>query len=103
VIVLALALFFAFMLNVGGRRGRGTVVAGGRGSSFYKIVYFFPQVLSIAIVALLFQFLYNPDSGALNAFLGAIGLDSVQPEWLGDPNLALWCVMAVLVWSQVGF
>jgi N-acetylglucosamine transport system permease protein len=102
-IVLALALFFAFMLNVGGRRARGSVVAGVRGSGFYKIVYFFPQVLSIAIVALLFQFLYNPDSGALNAFFEGIGLDRIQPEWLGDPNLALWCVMAVLVWSQVGF
>ncbi|MBP0456740.1 carbohydrate ABC transporter permease [Streptomyces montanisoli] len=103
VVVLAIALFLSFMLNVGGRRKKGAAVAGVQGSSFYKIVYFFPQVLSIAIVALLFQFLYNPDSGALNAFLDAIGLGGVQPEWLGDPGLALWCVMAVLMWSQVGF
>ncbi|MFD5029963.1 carbohydrate ABC transporter permease [Streptomyces sp. NPDC058220] len=103
VVVLGLALFFAFMLNVGGRRRKGAAIAGVRGSSFYKIVYFFPQVLSIAIVALLFQFAYNPNSGAINSALGAVGLDSVQPEWLGDPDLALWCVMAVLVWSQVGF
>jgi N-acetylglucosamine transport system permease protein len=102
-VVLAIALFLAFMLNVGGRRRKGAAVAGVQGAPFYKIVYFFPQVLSIAIVALLFQFLYNPDSGALNAFLGAIGLGGVQPEWLGDPSLALWCVIAVLVWSQVGF
>ncbi|MFI5754808.1 carbohydrate ABC transporter permease [Streptomyces sp. NPDC051569] len=103
VVVLGLALFFAFMLNVGGRRRKGAAIAGVRGSSFYKIVYFFPQVLSIAIVALLFQFAYNPNSGALNSALGAVGLDSVRPDWLGDPDLALWCVMAVLVWSQVGF
>ncbi|MCA1222968.1 carbohydrate ABC transporter permease [Streptomyces sp. 8L] len=102
-VVLAIALFLSFMLNVGGRRKKGAAVAGVRGAPFYKIVYFFPQVLSIAIVALLFQFLYNPDSGALNAFLSAIGLGGVQPEWLGDPGLALWCVMAVLMWSQVGF
>ncbi|WP_217199820.1 carbohydrate ABC transporter permease, partial [Streptomyces buecherae] len=86
-VTLGMGLFFAFMLNVGGRR-KGAVVSGVRGSSLYKVVYFFPQVLSIAIVALIFQFAYNPNSGALNSFLSGIGLDSVQPNWLGDPSLA---------------
>lgn len=104
VVTIGLALFLAFMINAGGRRRRGgPVVSGVRGSSFYKIVYFFPQVLSIAIVALLFAFAYNPDSGAINSVLRAVGLDGVQPLWLGDPDLALWAVMAVLVWSTVGF
>ncbi|MBB4161014.1 N-acetylglucosamine transport system permease protein [Streptomyces cinereoruber] len=102
-VTVGLALFFAFMLNVGGRRRKGAAIAGVRGSSFYKIVYFFPQVLSIAIVALLFQFAYNPNSGAINSVLKGVGLDSVQPDWLGDPDLALICVMVVLVWSTVGF
>ncbi|MBP2585430.1 N-acetylglucosamine transport system permease protein [Streptomyces sp. PvR006] len=102
-VTVGLALFFAFMLNVGGRRRRGAAIAGVRGSAFYKIVYFFPQVLSIAIVALLFQFAYNPNSGAINSALKLVGLGSIQPDWLGDPKLALICVMAVLVWSTVGF
>jgi N-acetylglucosamine transport system permease protein len=102
-VTLGLALFFAFMLNVGGRRRKGAAITGVRGSGFYKIAYFFPQVLSIAIVALLFQFAYNPNDGVINGTLKAMGLDSVQPDWLGDPNLALWCVMAVLLWSTVGF
>ncbi|MET7604467.1 sugar ABC transporter permease [Streptomyces avermitilis] len=102
-VTLSLALFFAFMLNVGGRRRKGAAITGVRGSGFYKIAYFFPQVLSIAIVALLFQFAYNPNDGVINGSLQAIGLGSVQPDWLGDPNLALWCVMAVLLWSTVGF
>lgn len=103
VLVLGLALFFAFMVNIGGRRRKGAAIAGVRGSGFYKIVYFFPQVLSIAIVALLFQFAYNPNSGLLNGALRGVGLGSFQPDWLGDPKFALWCVMAVLVWSQTGF
>ncbi|NJQ01077.1 carbohydrate ABC transporter permease [Streptomyces zingiberis] len=100
-VTLSLALFFAFMLNVGGRR-RGAAVTGVRGSGFYKIVYFFPQVLSIAIVALLFQFAYSPNSGAINSGLRAVGLEW-QPDWLGDPDWALWSVAAVLVWCTVGF
>lgn len=102
-VTLGLALFFAFMLNVGGRRRKGAAIAGVRGSGFYKIAYFFPQVLSIAIVALLFQFAYNPNNGVINSALKGVGLGSVQPNWLGDPDLALYCVMAVLVWSTVGF
>ncbi|MFD7813070.1 carbohydrate ABC transporter permease [Streptomyces sp. NPDC059785] len=102
-VTLGLALFFAFMLNVGGRRRKGAAITGVRGSGFYKIAYFFPQVLSIAIVALLFQFAYNPNDGVLNGTLKAVGLGGFQPNWLGDPDLALWCVMAVLLWSTVGF
>ncbi|MET8971732.1 carbohydrate ABC transporter permease [Streptomyces hydrogenans] len=102
-VTVGFALFLAFMLNVGGRGRKGAAVTGVRGSSFYKIVYFFPQVLSIVIVALLFQFAYNPNSGAINSFLKVVGLGSIQPDWLGDPNLALICVMVVLVWSTVGF
>ncbi|MFE9769335.1 carbohydrate ABC transporter permease [Streptomyces sp. NPDC005808] len=102
-VTLGLALFFAFMLNVGGRHRKGAAITGVRGSGFYKIAYFFPQVLSIAIVALLFQFAYNPNDGVINGTFNAIGLNSVQPDWLGDPNLALWCVMSVLLWSTVGF
>ncbi|WP_042164054.1 carbohydrate ABC transporter permease [Streptomyces sp. NBRC 110035] len=104
VVTIGLALFLSFMINAGGRRRRGgPVISGVRGSAFYRIVYFFPQVLSIAIVALLFAFAYNPDSGAINSFLRGVGLDDPQPLWLGDPDLALWAVMAVLVWSTVGF
>ncbi|MFC0599048.1 carbohydrate ABC transporter permease [Streptomyces palmae] len=102
-VTLGLGLFFAFMLNVGGRRRRNAAVSGVRGAGVYKIVYFFPQVLSIAIVALLFQYTYNPRDGMLNAALDAVGLDSLEQLWLGDPDLALWCLMAVMVWSNVGF
>ncbi|MEE1756506.1 carbohydrate ABC transporter permease [Streptomyces sp. SP18CS02] len=102
-VTLGLALFFAFMINVGGRHRKGAAVTGVRGSGFYKIAYFFPQVLSIAIVAILFQFAYDPAQGMINGAFEAVGLEGFQPNWLGDPELALWCIMAVLVWCTVGF
>lgn len=105
VVTLGLGLFFAFMLNVGGPRRKDSVVAGVRGAGFYKVVYFFPQVLSITIIAVLWQQIYNPDpeEGMLNALLGGVGLDALQQSWLGDGNLALLCIMAVMVWANVGF
>ena len=73
------------------------MIAGVRGSSFYKIVYFFPQVLSVAIIALLLAVRLQPGQRRAQRACCAVGLGSIQPAWLGDPRLALWCVMAVLV------
>jgi N-acetylglucosamine transport system permease protein len=102
VATIALGLFFASMLMVGGRRNRAGV-QGVRGSSVYRLVYFFPQVLSVAIIGVLWKEMYSPNSGLINGALRAVGLGSLAHPWLGDPNLAFWCVLAVMVWSNVGF
>ena len=101
-LTIVLALFFASMLSVGGRRGKAGV-GGVRGAAFYRVVYFFPQVLSVAIIGVLWKEVYAPNSGILNGFLRAIGLGALAKPWLGDPDLAFWCVLAVMVWSNVGF
>src|SRR5207244_8101133 len=41
--------------------------------------------------------------GAVNSLLGAVGLDSWRQDWLGDPQLALWSVVAVIVWQFAGY
>ncbi|WP_335990838.1 carbohydrate ABC transporter permease [Glycomyces sp. MUSA5-2] len=97
--VIALALFFAACLTLGG----GTKRRGVRGSGLYRIVYFFPQLLSVAILGVLFQFVYTPGDGLLNGLLGAVGLDSLERAWLADPATALAAVTAVMIWSAVGF
>lgn len=89
---IALALFFA--AATGSKRGAGNA---------YRVVYFFPQMLSVAIVAVLWQFVYTPNSGLLNGLLSALGLDFLKRSWLAEPDLALWCVMAAMIWSAVGF
>ncbi|GGS32153.1 MULTISPECIES: carbohydrate ABC transporter permease [Actinokineospora] len=95
---LGIALFFAFLINAGARSG----TRGVWGSRFYQAVFFFPQVLAVAAVGVLFQAVYRPDSGGiLNGLLNAVGLDNVG--WLTDPDLALWSIIAVLVWQAVGF
>lgn len=98
VITLALALLFAYLLNAGGDRpGRGI-----RGSGFYRVVFFFPQVLSVTIIAVMFQSVLRPDrSGVINGLLMQLGLEPVG--FLTDPGLALWSILGVLVWQAVGF
>lgn len=101
-VTIGLGLFFAAMLNMGGRKGRAGVV-GVRGSSFYRLVYFFPQVLSVVIIAIIWREIYHPNSGLLNGFLRGIGLDGLAATWLGDPRTAFWAVLVAMIWSNVGF
>ncbi|GAA2083136.1 sugar ABC transporter permease [Streptomyces albiaxialis] len=103
-ITLALGMFFAYMIMAGGRYRKGQAVAGVFGSTFYKIVYFFPQVLSIAIIAVVWMRVFSTRSGLLNGTLGALGLDGLEQPWLGgEYNLALFATLTVLCWSFVGF
>ncbi len=78
VLTLFLGLFFASMLNVGGTR-RGAAVTGVRGSSVYKVVYFFPQVLSVVIIGIVFKYVFAPENagGILNNVLNTVGLSSL--------------------------
>jgi len=97
-----LGLFLASMISVGGRAGRAGV-HGVRGAGVYRIVYFFPQVLSVAIVGVLWKEMFAPDSGLVNGLFRAIGLDAWAKPWLGDPRFSFWCLAIVLLWSNVGF
>jgi N-acetylglucosamine transport system permease protein len=101
VVTILLALVFAFLLNVGGGRSSGGI-RGIRGNGFYKLAFFMPQVLSVPVIAVIWAVILDPrPTGLVNSVLRAVGLDRLG--WLSDPNLALWCVIWVLVWGSVGF
>jgi raffinose/stachyose/melibiose transport system permease protein len=67
-----------------------------------RVAFFAPAVMTPVVVAFLWQYLYTPD-GAINSGLEAVGLGSLQRGWLGDPTLALWCIVAVIVWQFAGY
>jgi len=74
-----------------------------RGRAFFRALYFAPQVLSSVIVAVIWRWIYNPTSGALNTFLRAIGLGSLQRGWLGDSLLAFPALFIAYTWVGYGF
>jgi len=105
VLTIGLALFFAFMLNVGGRANRAGI-RGVFGSSVYKVIFFFPFILSIAIVAIVWGTILRTDShGIANAILMGIGLvDEDRPLlFLSHPATVKWILVAVAVWGFAGF
>ncbi|MCB0197234.1 MAG: sugar ABC transporter permease, partial [Anaerolineae bacterium] len=68
--------------------------------SFYRSLTFFPVLVSTVAVGITFSMLMQPSTGLINLALGAIGLP--QPDWLGNPDLALYSVALVDVWKGVG-
>ena len=66
-----------------------------------RTVFFLPYVCSVVAIALVWQWLYQPDFGVINYLLSAIGLRPL--DWLGSPRTALVAMMIVSVWAQLGY
>ena len=66
-----------------------------------RTAFFLPYVASVVAIALVWQWMYHADFGALNWALSALGLAPV--DWLGNPRTALAAVMVVSIWTQVGY
>ena len=71
------------------------------GRSFFRSSIFLPVVTSLAIVAIAWTFLLNPDIGLISYWLAKVGLTS--GNWLRDPSLAMPAMIMVGVWKNVGF
>lgn len=73
-----------------------------RENGFLKVLFFFPNVLSTVVVALLFAFVYDGTYGLLNAMLKLIGIDMGNFYWLGSDKTALAAIIPAWVWGGVG-
>ncbi|SYX82654.1 carbohydrate ABC transporter permease [Paenibacillus alvei] len=74
-----------------------------RGTGFFRSVFFIPNILSVVVIGVLWNYIYNPSIGFLNSFLSLFTADKVQTPWLGDPNLAMWMLLPPAIWAGVGF
>jgi ABC-type sugar transport system permease subunit len=86
-----LALFLALLVN-GKIRGRG----------FYRTILFLPTCISFVAIGLIWNFIYNPSFGIINAFLSLFGKTQTI-SWLGDPRLALGSVAFVDISKWTGY
>lgn len=71
--------------------------------NFCRAVLFTPAMMSFVIVGYVWQFIYSPYSGGLNALLTAVGLEGLTRGWLGDPSTALYAIAFTHVWMFVGY
>ncbi|MER5199240.1 carbohydrate ABC transporter permease [Streptomyces sp. NPDC002755] len=73
-----------------------------RVSTLLRALFFLPTVLSSVSVAFVWRFVYDPDGGLLNSGLRAVGLDSWQSVYLGNPDTAVFWLAVTQVWFHAG-
>jgi multiple sugar transport system permease protein len=71
-----------------------------RGISWIRTAYFLPVVTSTIAVALVWQWIYSPDAGLLNQFIGLFGIPA--QKWLSNPTLAMPSIVVMSVWQGLG-
>lgn len=68
-----------------------------RGSEFYKTAYFLPFVTPMIVIAVIWQWIFDPNIGILNHVL------HLHINWLYDPNFAMPAIIIVSVWKLIGY
>jgi multiple sugar transport system permease protein len=72
-------------------------------NNFFRTLLFLPWAVPIVIVALNWRWIYDDLSGFLNNFLITFHITNDIISWLSNPNLAMGCVIAVVVWAGTPF
>jgi raffinose/stachyose/melibiose transport system permease protein len=73
----------------------------GKAEGFFRCVYFIPNVISVAVIAYLWKFIYNPDFGLLNNILKSFGYHG-KINWF-SADYAIISVLIVLIWHGFGW
>ena len=94
-VTIFLSLVFAFILTQGQLKEK----------SFYRTVFFFPSIVSMTVVGIVWSFVFNPTRGILNHMLDLFHFSTWKHAWLGEGKTALWCIGAawcgrllVIIW-----
>jgi len=74
-----------------------------RGTVAYRIAFFMPYVLPQVAVGVVWGWIYDPLRGWLNRALETVGLGRLATGWLGNPDTALYAVLATAIWATSGF
>nr|WP_246350983.1 sugar ABC transporter permease [Deinobacterium chartae] len=72
-----------------------------RGVGFFRTAFFLPVVTSLVAVAMVWEWIYHPSLGLLNALLAPLGVSPVR--WLGDPTWAMPALVLLTVWKGTGY
>ena len=69
--------------------------------NFYRSAFFFPILIAHTYIAVIWQYLYQQDTGVINYYLSFLGIDPVP--WLSHPAWAMAAIIIMDVWKNTGF
>jgi N-acetylglucosamine transport system permease protein len=80
-----------------------------RGAKWLRIAYFFPNVLALPAIAVLWSMVLNPEYGLINNALRAVGLESLALPWMSLQydmpleRLGMYSVGMIGLWAGLGW
>lgn len=90
-------MFFATLFAVALTRFRFKM------AGFFRSIFFIPNVISVVVIGVLWNFIYNPQIGFLNAFLSLFTKEPVTITWLGFASHTIWMLLPPAIWAGIGF
>ncbi|MEK0314628.1 carbohydrate ABC transporter permease [Cohnella sp. 56] len=85
------ALAIAFLLN-----------ANIRAKGLYRSAFYIPTLFSAIVVGFIWSYVYMPEEGLIASFLHKIGLNGIDTNFLGSYDKALYSIIAVDIWKNIG-
>lgn len=102
-IVVVTLITIAFSLVFAGILTREKI----KGQNFFRVIFYIPNILSVVVIAAIFNAIYDPKNGLLNSIIGGIsklfGGGDTQILWLGDQKIVIFSLAGALVWQAIGY
>lgn len=74
-----------------------------RGRAAFRTIFFIPATMSLVVVGIVWDFVYNPNWGLLNNALHTVEADPLTTGWLSDESTAMPAIIATANWTYFGF
>ncbi|WP_433939963.1 carbohydrate ABC transporter permease [Paenibacillus lautus] len=74
-----------------------------RFTKWFQMGFFFPQIISSVIAAVIWKWIYDPSFGPLSAILDGLGIGRPIAGWLGNPDLVMYALFVIFVWGSFGY
>ncbi|AXE37543.1 carbohydrate ABC transporter permease [Acidipropionibacterium virtanenii] len=71
-------------------------------ASVLRALLYLPQIVPIAVAGIIWSWVLATQNGVLNSVLEGFGISSL-PDWLGNPNIAIYAVVLMVMWLQLGY
>ena len=96
-IVLVTAVTFVLALLFASFLAKGRL----KGQTFFRIVFYIPNILSIVVISAIFYMLYSSDYGILGPILKLFGVEYTGV--LGDPKRVVYAIAVAMIWQAIGY
>ena len=73
------------------------------GQNFFRIIFYIPNILSIAVIASIFAAIYGMDQGLINGFMRLFNGNHTNVPFLGDRMYVVYSIGFAMIWQAIGY